>query len=571
MRKLTLFSTLLILALTLLPFSPAAAGQRRAAHNSGAAASSGQNGVDEITPDLLKNYLYFIADDVMEGRDTPSRGLNTVANFIAMNLQRWGFKPAGDDPKKPFFQDIMLRGTQIDPSATHAEIGGKDTPGRTLAYGKDFLATAPGTAAGPLVYVGHGWVFKNKNIDPYKGIEIKDKIIVVSGNGLPKGTSFSDLRTGKQGVDWFTPGQYAAAHGARGMINVPDFRILSRWEAIERDNTAHPTYSVEKFHENDGQQVPAIIASASLVEELFQGEKHTGSAIFNSPNAPDPIDSFDLSPDKKMSFTVASKETEVPTQNVVAIWEGADPVLKDEYVALGAHYDHVGVGQPGPGGRGPSTPGNPADTIYNGADDDGSGTTALLAIAQTLARNPRPKRSVLFVWHCGEEKGLWGSQYFTDHPTVPLKQVDTQINIDMIGRSKPAGDTNPLNKELTGPDGIYVIGSKMMSTELGDITDAVNKSYLNLAFDYRYDDPKDPNRFFYRSDHYNYAKHGVPIVFFFDGTHEDYHRPGDEPNKIDYVKMSKVTRTVYLLLWKLTALPERVKVDKPLPAQLAAP
>ena len=148
------------------------------------------------------------------------------------------------------------------------------------------------------------------------------------------------------------------------------------------------------------------------------------------------------------------------TQNVVAVWEGSDPVLKNEYVAMGAHYDHVGICAPGT-----------ADPICNGADDDGSGTTALLGMAEALSRaKQRPKRSVLFVWHCGEEKGLWGSRYFTDYPTIPLDQIVTQLNIDMIGRSKKDGDTNPRNKDLSGPDAIYVIGSTMMSTDLGALS-----------------------------------------------------------------------------------------------------
>jgi Zn-dependent M28 family amino/carboxypeptidase len=144
-----------------------------------------------------------------------------------------------------------------------------------------------------------------------------------------------------------------------------------------------------------------------------------------------------------------------------------------------------------------------------------------------------------------------------------------QLNIDMIGRSKKEGDTKPANKNLTGPNDVYVIGSTMMSTELGEIVDTVNKTYLNLGFDKRYDDPADPNRFFYRSDHFNYAKKGIPIVFFFDGEHEDYHGAGDSADKIDYQKMEKITRTVYMMLWEVAQRPTRPKVDKPLPAQLS--
>jgi Zn-dependent M28 family amino/carboxypeptidase len=209
------------------------------------------------------------------------------------------------------------------------------------------------------------------------------------------------------------------------------------------------------------------------------------------------------------------------------------------------------------------------DTLCNGADDDGSGTTALLGMAEALSKSPtRPKRSVLFVWHCGEEKGLWGSRYFTEFPTVPLDKIVAQINIDMIGRSRKEGDTNSRNAELTGPNAIYLIGSTMMSTELGELVNAVNQSYLNLTFDTKYDDPRDPNRFFFRSDHYNYARKGIPIIFFFDGTHEDYHRPGDTADKIDYEKMEKVTRTIYMTAWEVANRPARLKVDKPLPSQL---
>ncbi|HYE64657.1 MAG TPA: M28 family peptidase, partial [Pyrinomonadaceae bacterium] len=208
------------------------------------------------------------------------------------------------------------------------------------------------------------------------------------------------------------------------------------------------------------------------------------------------------------------------------------------------------------------------DAIYNGADDDGSGTTAVLTLAETFAKGQRPKRSILFIWHCGEEKGLWGSEYFTKHPTVDLKQVITQLNIDMIGRSKKEGDTHPRNRELSGPNEIYVIGSKMMSTELGELSERVNKSYLNLSFNYRYDNPHDPNRFFFRSDHFNYARKGIPIIFYFDGVHEDYHRPGDSPDKIDYEKMEKVARTIYLTAWELAEMANRPQVDKKLPPEM---
>jgi len=262
---------------------------------------------------------------------------------------------------------------------------------------------------------------------------------------------------------------------------------------------------------------------------------------------------------KTATLNAASVSETKWTQNVVAVWEGADPVLKNEYVAIGAHYDHVGTN---PNARGD-------DKIFNGADDDGSGTVAVLSIAEALAKAPqRPKRSVLFVWHCGEEKGLWGSEYFNKFPTVDIKKVVAQLNIDMIGRSRKTDDTNPKNKDLSGENGVYVIGSEMMSSTLGAITKGTNDAYLKLGYDYKYDDPKDPNRFFFRSDHFNYAVNGIPIVFWFDGVHEDYHQPGDEPQKIDYAKMEKITRTIFLTLWEVSALKTRPAIDKQLPPEL---
>jgi Zn-dependent M28 family amino/carboxypeptidase len=557
------FVVLVLLAAMAVPFAPGY-GQRQKQKPKAAAAVDARGGAEQITADQLKSYLYFIAADAMEGRDTPSRGLDITANFIAMNLAKWGFKPAGDD--STYFQKIALRRARLDPDQTHAEFNG-----RPLKYGDDFLASATaGTASGRMVYVGDGWVIKSKEIDPYKQIDVKDKIIVYNGGALPKGVSVSEIRSGKDGQDYFSPLMYAQTHGARGAIVIPNFQVLTNWNNSKRAAIERGTLSVAKFAPPVEVHVPVITASAPLLGQLFQGEAHGSADVFNRRTAADPAESFALNESKTISFTVGAKPEEEKTQNVVAVLEGSDPVLKEEYVAIGAHYDHVGTGQPGMG-RGPAKPGgDPNDVIYNGADDDGSGTTAILAMAEAVSHNPvRPKRSLLFVWHCGEEKGLWGSDYFTRFPTIPLERIVTQLNIDMIGRSRPAGDTNPLNAELSGPNEIFVIGSKMMSTELGTLSETVNSSYLNVNFNYKYDDPKDPNRFFFRSDHYNYAQKHIPIIFYFDGVHEDYHRSSDSPDKIDYQKMEKVARTIYATMWELANRPARVTVDKQLPTGLS--
>jgi hypothetical protein len=547
MRK---FLTVFLLIATLGMPMPSLYAQGKPQKPRATAALAVQRGADLITEAQLKDYLSFIASDEMEGRDTPSRGLDTTAKFIAMNLSRWGLKPAGDDG---YFQRITLIRNQLDGPASSAEINGQ-----RFNFGEDFLPNpVRANLSGPLVYVGNGWVVKSKEIDAYKGIDVKDKIVVVFGEGLPKGVTQADLK-GTRGEDWANPAVYAQRHGAKAVLAIPDFSMLVNWaSARERSNAARGNTFVEKFQTQTNTALPAIWLSLKMANALFQGEKFEAPALLSRGNSGEGVEPFELSASKKVSLTIAARPDRIPTQNVVAIFPGSDPLLQNEYVALGAHYDHVGVRAVA------------GDGIYNGADDDGSGTTALLAMAEALAHAKlRPKRSVLFVWHAGEEKGLWGSRYFTEYPTVPLDHIVTQLNIDMIGRSKKEGDTNPRNKDLSGPDGVYVIGSKMMSSELGEITEAVNKSYLNLAYDYRYDDPADPNRFFFRSDHVNYARKGIPIVFFFDGVHEDYHRPGDEAQKIDYRKMERITKTIYMMLWEIANRPARPKVDKQLPAEL---
>jgi hypothetical protein len=544
-------AAVLLTSVLVLPLSFAQAPRKSQKSGKPAAISvRAHQSAERITASQLRDYLSFIASDEMEGRDTPSRGLDATAKFLATNLSRWRLKPAGDEGS--FFQKIALRRSLLDRSQTHVELNGT-----TLALGEDYIpANRLGRASGQMVFAGNGWFIKAKGMDAYKGVDPRGKIAVIFGSneGLPRGVTRYDL-SGTRGEDWMNPAEYARKHGVLATLIIPDFQYLAAWDRNRERLTERGSMVVEKFQSPGAAQLPSIVASPRLANLLFLGERSSANAIFEQAYSDGRMpDAFDLRADKQISITVTGKAEDLSTQNVVAVFEGSDPILKNEYVALGAHYDHVGTGGAVAG-----------DSIYNGADDDASGTTALLAIAEALAAAPtKPKRSVLFVWHAGEEKGMWGSRYFTEYPTVPLQSIITQINLDMIGRSKKETDTNPRNRELSAPNQIYVIGSRLMSTELGDLAEAVNKGYLNLNYDYRYDDPKDPNRFFYRSDHYNYARKGVPIIFFFDGEHEDYHRPGDSPDKIDYTKLEQVTRTVYVTVLELANRPLRPRVDKPL-------
>ena len=228
------------------------------------------------------------------------------------------------------------------------------------------------------------------------------------------------------------------------------------------------------------------------------------------------------------------------SENILAFIEGTEK--PEEIIVVSAHYDHVGTKD---------------GVVYNGADDDGSGTVAVMEIAEAFQEAKKagkgPKRSILFLHVTGEEHGLLGSKYYSDNPVFDMKNTVVDLNIDMIGRS---------DKENEGKDYVYVIGSEMLSSQLKVINEAANKITHNLELNYKYDDPNDTQRLYYRSDHYNFAKHGVPVAFFFDGIHADYHQPTDDPEKIDYPLLQKRAQLVFATAWELANRNDRIVVDK---------
>jgi hypothetical protein len=554
MRKNSIKTNLLALALTFTFIFPSFALAQTATK----AKSPARTAAENITAAQLKDYLYFVASDEMEGRDTPSRGLDATAKFIATMLSRWGFKPAGDDGT--YFQKMAMLRELPDAENSKLTIGSQ-----TLNYGEDYYrlsGSSENLISAPLVYGGSGWFVKSKGVDALQNVDATGKIVVLYSDGvpnrayataLPKNVAQADLPSAERGKDWVDPLTYAKQKGAVGVVVVASNAAQTDWKRLSTPSTNQRPF-VEKFRTEIS--LPTVFVSQKVGDMLFADAakapyKMTGDAQSNALTT--------LNTSQTISFRAAIKPERVFTQNVVAVWEGSDPTLKNEMVAIGAHYDHIGISQ------NPQAP----DKINNGADDDGSGTVAVLSMAEALAKSPkRPKRSILLVWHCGEEKGLLGSLYFNRFPTVDIKNVVAQLNIDMIGRSRKAGDTNPQNANLSGENDVFVIGSQMMSSKLGEITKSINDTYLKLGYDYKYDDPKDTNRFFFRSDHFNYAVNGIPIVFWFDGVHEDYHRPGDEPQKIDYNKMQNVARTIFLTMWEVADLQTRPAVDKQLPPEL---
>jgi hypothetical protein len=514
-----------------------------------------------ITAEQLKDYLDFIASDELEGRDTPSHGLDIAAKFIAVHLSRWGLKPMGEQVasnQRSYFQRIPLRRDRIDPAQTSLTLNDQ-----RFSFGDGLLAMPTGfsgSASGPLVYVGDGWLIKAKNINAYQGIDVKGKILIAINAGMPPGVTEADL-TGTVGESWDYPLTYARRHGAAGIILIPSREALANWERQRQARLEQSNLAAPSLEEPGGPElalswprIPIVTASAALTTALLQGEGRDPAEFFGRNAEGKLPPSFALDPNKKLSITVGLKSEAAMTQNVVAVVEGSDPVLKHEYVTIGAHYDGA-VGTP-----------TPPDSIYNAADDNASGTAALLAMAEALMRGPRPKRSILFIWDAGEERGLLGAYHFTAKPPVPLDKIVAHFNIDMIGRTRN-GAVTPANEGLAGPDEVFVVGPRSMSTELSQTVDAVNDSYLKLKLNYRYDNQN--NQFFFpRSDHAPYLQQGILILSWFTGLHEDYHRPSDSADKIDYQKMVKITRTLFVTAWLLADAAKRPQIDQPLPRGL---
>jgi hypothetical protein len=500
--------------------------------------------VDRITVTGLRGHLTFIASDALEGRGAVTPGFRVAAEYLAAQLARAGVEPAGD--AGTFLQRVPLLRRVVDPATTSLTFG--DTSFGT----DDVIARADGAASGPLAFVGHGYRIASRQIDPFAGLDVRGRILVVVP-GLPPGVTRAELNGMEEGAEWTGPEANAARYGAVGIVRVAGARARARWSARAARRGRSLT-----LDERDPSlpSLPSATISPRVLAALLEGEPHGPSRIEEMADGGAAVRSFALSNDKRPSLSVGSQIEELESWNVIGIVRGADPVLADEYVALGAHLDHMGRTDAGDD-NGSSTD----DAIYNGADDDGSGVVALLAMAEAAVAAPRPRRSLLFVWHTAEEDGSLGAQYFLQRPVVPIDRIVAQLNLDMVGRSRPPLDRNPDNAALTGPREVYVVGSRRLSSALGDLCQRVNREYLRLSFNYRHDDPDDPERIYERSDHYEYAQKGIPVAFYFSGLHQDYHRPSDEVAAIDFDKLQAVARTVLATAWALADAPERPALD----------
>ncbi|MEP6730916.1 MAG: M28 family peptidase [bacterium] len=499
-RHLTVLSLLLLAACSSAPIVPPPSPV--------VAIPQGDIAVDELARDLRA-----FAADSMRGRETGTEDANRAAKFLAERVQRLGLEPAGDSM---YVQRVPLQRDTFGPAS---RIVVTDQAGvTTLRIGTDVVPLVnlgPGipptkrTADGQLVFAGYGMATAKR--DDLAGLDLTGKVVVIV-NGAPAG------------VDSAT----RAAMESETAISDRIARILPQRPA------GIVVLMTGKGMDAYRQLVADVQRGVSLrnnVAELPDYERPVpmillGVSTANSPLLPAGWPADDRAQvlwGRRLSAKVDPQRDAFTGFNVVAVVRGSDPSLRRTFVAFGAHYDHIGIVAPVNG-----------DSIANGADDDGSGTVSLLAIARTLQQMPvKPKRSTLFVWHVGEEKGLLGSSWFVDHPTVPIDSIVAQVNADMIGRNAASL--------------LYIVGPHAapngQSRRLGVVVDSVNGAQSPpFAIDRSWDSATHPEHIYERSDHFNYARKGIPIVFFTTGLHDDYHKPSDDVSKIDFEKMSRVAR-----------------------------
>lgn len=479
-------------------------------------------------------HLEFLSSTELGGRYTLSPSLAIAARYLASQLEGYGFHGAG--PGGDFLQSFEVTSSRPDETKVSLELnlGGKPEKAR---FGQDFFGatdSANGEAQGDLVFVGTGISAPEMKHDDYAGNDVKGKIVVVV-SGFPAGLDRSRLANNQHG------GGAAKAHGAVGILIIPPQRFLNFMKDRGAQERIAGRETVRLARETDGE-LPALTLGPQLTEKVLAAFGLNVKDVYEAVNKNQPVTA---KPAKcSARFTASLQQTRMVAENVVGILEGTDPRLKGEYVTFSAHYDHLKTG--------------PNGEVYHGADDDGSGTSAVLAIAKAMALD-RPRRSVLVIFHAGEELGLLGSEYNTDYaPVVPLDKIVVDLNIDMIGRSKAAGDKDPLDEHLTDANSVYLVGSNRISPELHEISEETNEQFQKLKLDYYYNDPANPERIYYRSDHWNYAKHGIPVIFYFSGTHVDYHRPTDTVDKIDFSKMTQIARLIFETGWRIANLDHRL-------------
>ena len=491
-----------------------------------------------ITAADLRSYLEIIASDEMEGRETGTEGQRKAADFIAAHFEKLGLPTVGDDDS--YFQKIAFTSEKWDNGEITLNLNGKRQ--RHLSDFYSFPSTNSNLEsfeAAEVVFLGYG--IDDPNYSDYKGVDVKGKTILIYSDEPVKKNGKSHLTKSNELSAWSFDVkkklEAAYQHGV-AMVLIIDPDIKGN-VAKNRNTFLSSEMKMGEGGKPEGRYPNNLFISSTVAKQIVSDEMadfvKMRDAIKKKGKPADMVFPCEVS-------IVQKKEvTQLIGSNVLGFLEGSDPKLKEEIVVVTAHYDHLGK-------RG--------NSIYNGADDNGTGTSAVMDIAQAFVeaknRGQGPRRSILFMLVSGEEKGLLGSEYYSEHPVFPLKNTVADVNVDMIGRIDRLHDK---------PNYIYVIGSNRLSTDLHNINEAANQAFTHLELDYTYNAKNDPNRFYYRSDHYNFAKKGIPAIFFFSGTHADYHRTTDTVDKILFDKMEQISKLVFYTTWELANREERIRVN----------
>lgn len=487
-----------------------------------------------ITANQLKQHVYILASDTLEGRETGKLGQYKAAAYLSQQFKEIGLKPITNDSKgNGYFQNFNIEKITWAPSYL---IAGNDT----LKLFKHFYAKGevliPQETAMTAVFVGYG--IDTTNYNDYKSMQVMGKaVFILQGEPIVDNVSLITGTTARSdwNSNWQKKAVLAYAKGAAAVFFVSPLKEEAFVNGIKRLRETRNGFSLglesefglEKAFFISEKQMLTILQADSTRLVKWKSDRFAPKQLrANTPT---------------IRLNIQGRVEKMGTQNVLGIVEGTD--LKNEYIFVSAHYDHLGKKND--------------STIYFGADDDGSGTAALLTMAKVYmqAKNEGkgPRRSIVFTAFTGEEMGLLGSSYYSSHPIFPVKQSVADLNIDMIGRidQQHPGDSNY----------VYLIGSDRLSTELHKLSEEVNTTQTHLSLDYTYNDPKDPNQLYYRSDHYNFAKLGIPVIFYFTGLHEDYHQITDTPEKLLYTKTATITKLVFLTAWQLANQDHRIQVD----------
>ncbi len=480
-----------------------------------------------ITADQLKEKLYTYASDEFEGRETGKPGQKKAVEYLKnhyVNLNIPSPIAEGD-----YFQEVPLQ--TIGTPNLKLTVNGK-----SFNYFDDIIsmtgAAKTSLEVDDIVYAGFG-ITDDKHND-YKDLNVKGKIVVIkegepqNADGTYKITGTTSRSTWSNGRQALTPKREAAKNAGAKAVFFMSNSLFARYATF-----------FKRSAESGGSRRLTIVGGETPLHHFMISET-LGKALVSN------IDKEDKTALIKTKVTLDYEpvSTKINSENVAAVIKGTEK--PDEYIVISAHLDHEGIKE---------------GEVYNGADDDGSGTVAVLEIAEAFKaaaeKGHGPKRSILFLHVTAEEKGLLGSRYYADEdPIVPLENTIVDLNIDMIGRIDPKRDSSKTRNY------VYLIGSDKLSTELHQISEDINTKYTNLELDYTYNDENHPDRIYYRSDHWNFAKNNIPVIFYFNGTHDDYHRPSDTPDKIEYDLLENRTRLVFYTAWELANRDKRIEADK---------